>query len=226
MNMGFLDINDKCRIFHKFSNDLLMMLFLFKKIRLVHLDIKIDNILVDEKDGIIQYKLSDDATVRPNKFKLHSIYGTDSYVSPKLILDLEKNNAEAKHIYDCYSMAITESNIFSSLFNINIRTLQYFPFTNEESTFESKKYYWSDKIRYDGQVELLKSFFRKSLELILKTPGITEDNKKNIENNIEMILILFLSNNPFPNIGQNLEKETYDTIEAYLKFYNLIPSTN
>ena len=226
INLEILNINEKCKIFHKLCNDLLMMLFLLINMKLVHFDVKIDNILVDEKDGIIQYKLSDNSMVRKYNMEIKSKLGTNSYISPLLLLELKYKIAIAKYLYDWYSMALTLFNIFLFLFPSNVNTSQYFPFINDESTFNLKIDIWSSKIKYESQVRLLQSSLRYSFQKILQIPGLTENNKTNLEKDITIMLILFLSNNPFPNRGQDIQAETIEKIKEYLKENGLIHPTN
>lgn len=224
LNLTKLDINAKCNIFHKLCYDGLVILFLLIQLELVHFDIKIDNILVNNN----QFKLSDFSTVRPYKTPIQSKFGTNSYISPLFLLELKNNNATAKYLYDCYSMALTFFNIFLFLFPSNIRTLQYFPFINDESTFESKIDIWSSEIKYNLQVNILESSLMDSFQKILQIPGLTEDNKTNLEKDIEIMKVLFFSNNPFPAELQNMETETIEEIKTYLGIHvnQPHPSTN
>ena len=225
--LATLDINSKCKIFHNLCYNALVMLNLLIKLKLVHLDIKIDNILVELKDGNITFKLSDFSTIRENKTKLKYKIGTDSYVSPLFLVDLNNKNAIAKHLYDFYSMAISLFNIFIVLFKINIRPSQYFPFTNEEYTFKSKFDIWNRKDKYEEQVNFLKTFLKKSFDSISIILGLTPKDKDILEKDIQIMEDLFLSNNPFPAPGQNMETETFAKIITYLMQNGLTPpSTN
>jgi serine/threonine protein kinase len=126
------------------------------------------------------------------------------------------------HLSDCYAMALTLFNLLIHLFNIPIRSLQYFPFTNDKSTFKSKIDIWSDNTLYNGktkyqiQVELLQSFLRQSFQKISQYPELTEDNKIILERDLQIIEDLFLSNNPFPDPQHNMETETFAKIRTYL----------
>ena len=56
-----------------------------------------------------------------------------------------------------------------------------------------------------------------SFQEILQIPGLTEDNKTNLEKDIEIMKDLFFSNNPFPNTLQNMETMTIGKIKKYLE---------
>lgn len=216
LNLTKLDINAKCVIFHKLCYDGLVILFLLIELKLVHFDIKIDNILVDKKDSIIQYKLSDNSMVRLYNMEIKSKLGTNSYISPLFLLELRNNKARAKYLYDWYSMALTFFNIFLFLFPSDISSSQYFPFTNYESTFDSKVDIWSNQKKYNDEVRLLQSSLKYSLESVSLIHGLTPENKEILQKDIQIMKVLFLSNNPFPNPGQDIEAETIESIKTYL----------
>jgi serine/threonine protein kinase len=137
-------------------------------------------------------------------------------------LDIGIITAHENFLSDYYSMGLTEFIFGIHMFNIFVPYQNCFPFTNEESTYQSKIDIWSNKIEYDKQVQQLRYYLEKFLQI----PKLSEHSKIILRKDVQMIETLLLSNNPFPNRGQNLEKETRASIEAYLKFYNLIPSTN
>jgi hypothetical protein len=226
-----LNINQACVIFHKLCYSGLMMLYSLKKLKYVHRDIKPDNILYKIKNNNdIEFQLADFSTCVPYETETTYNAGTDEFIGPLFVLELyEDKKANLRYSFDWYSMALTLFKMFIYFFNKNVvfkdtsgksvSVKKYFPFTNDDSTIQSKISIWSNKEKYDKQEMLLQSFLDVSLREILNKyyPSVlTEINKKNLQDDLLIIFRLFLSNNPFPNSNQYTEEATFQQIKAYL----------
>jgi serine/threonine protein kinase len=207
------------------------MLYSLKELGYVHRDIKPDNILYKIKNNNdIEFQLADFSTCVPYNTITTQYVGTDEFIGPLFIVELKKNkNAKLKYSFDWYSMALTLFKMFIYFFNKNVvfkdtsgksvYVEKYFPFTNDDSTIQSKISIWSNEEEYYKQEMLLQSFLDVSLTEILKKyyPSVlTEINKKNLQDDLLIIFRLFLSNNPFPNSNQYTEDATFKQIKEYL----------
>jgi hypothetical protein len=224
-NLDIVNMNNKCEIFHKLCYDSVSMLYLLKELKLVHLDIKPDNILFEKN----QFKLGDFSTIKHYNTELSNICGTDIYISPLFIVDSQKKGIDlrkekifAKYLYDMYSMALSLFTIFITLFQIPIppKITKYFPFTDEESTFKSKYNIWSNEVKYKYQVTYLEYIINMSFAFIseqidLKKENLKKENEIKLTNDIRIIKFLFLSNDPFAK--NNMAEYTYGLIKKYLE---------
>jgi hypothetical protein len=96
---------------------------------------------------------------------------------------------------------------------------QYFPFTNDKLTIQSKIDNWSNSEKYNNQVILLNYFLTNSLQIILLNPGLSPEKKDILERDVGMIKTLLLSNDPF----EDKIDSTYEEIRTYLIQNGLTP---
>jgi hypothetical protein len=222
-----LNINQACNFFHKLCHDTLNMLRILKREEIVHRDIKPDNILYKIKNREFNLELADFSTCIDEGTLVDACIGTDAYIGNKFAARFyTSTNRKAKIGYssDLFAMGLTLFNMYVvSVYKKSVKfyndlthnyteVSQYFPFTNDESTIESKIENWSDRVKYNNQVSLLKNFLENSLNDILGRPGLTNLERDNLIRDGQMIETLLLSNDPFVDSIDF----TYQEIERYL----------
>jgi hypothetical protein len=115
-------------------------------------------------------------------------------------------------------MAISVLIFGVNLFNIPTPYFNYFPFTKKDTNdLNGLKYeIWSNLSLYQKHVLLLGQFLNYFIKTI-EGNGLHSDNINLLKKDIEIIKILLLSNNPFLNPEQDIEAETIQKIEEYLR---------
>ena len=221
--LNFLtNINLRYEAFHKLFQDSIKILYLLIILGYVHRDIKPDNMLyIKTPDGKYYLQITDLATIRKVNTSTTVIVGSKDYISPNYVLQYAllspTNKIKIKHLLDFYSMGISDFIFCVNILNIESPYVNYFPFTEEytENLNDLKYNIWRNNRLYQEQVILLQDFIDYCLRNSINK-GLSSKNRGLLEKDLQMIQTLVLSNNPFPNRGQDMEAETIQAIKTYL----------
>jgi len=137
-------------------------------------------------------------------------------------LDIGIITARVNFLSDFYSMALTELRLATHIFNISIRFNNFFPFTYNQNTFHDKYEMCSNIEKYNKQVEILNLCKNHIFQQLSNNQELTEHSKIILERDLNMIVRLFLSNNPSIET-KAMETFIYQEIETYLTENGLTP---
>lgn len=218
-------IIQRIKIFNKLTFDLLKAMTILHNLGYTHLDIKPENILVNNLYGTNQdFKLSDYSTLTAIGTPLKIIKGTVNYFSPILFTDIRVKKVATinREIFDYYSVGITLFKLLNFLFYTDysneVASETLFPFngvSNNEFIQKPQIYYEHYKILEKYIIYVLEIYVRK-----FKNVQKVKSDIELFQMACNLIISLLISNLP-ENINNFMNSSTNtDSI----KFYNYATS--